>query len=135
VERRGTRWATRVVDGACIFLNRPGFTGGPGCALHVAALAEDEDPADWKPQTCSRVPVRLRARRRANEPGHVDITVTAWTRDDWGKGGASMAWWCIEAPEAYVGEAPVVESLERPLRDVFGDGVYEEVRALLQEHD
>ena len=28
--------ATRVVDGACIFLNRPGFAGGAGCALHLA---------------------------------------------------------------------------------------------------
>ncbi len=26
---------TRVVDGACIFLNRPGFAGGTGCALHA----------------------------------------------------------------------------------------------------
>ena len=25
---------TRVVDGGCIFLNRPGFEGGEGCALH-----------------------------------------------------------------------------------------------------
>ena len=30
--------ATRTVAGACIFLNRPGFPGGPGCALHRAAL-------------------------------------------------------------------------------------------------
>ena len=29
--------STRVVDGACIFLNRPGFAGGAGCALHLAA--------------------------------------------------------------------------------------------------
>src|SRR3546814_2201612 len=32
-DRRGS---TRVVDGACIFLNRPGFAGGAGCALHIA---------------------------------------------------------------------------------------------------
>ena len=28
---------TRIVDGACIFLNRPGFPGGAGCALHLLA--------------------------------------------------------------------------------------------------
>src|SRR5207247_9004992 len=28
---------TRLVDGACVFLNRPGFGSGPGCALHYAA--------------------------------------------------------------------------------------------------
>ena len=27
------RTHTRVVDGACVFLNRPGFAGGEGCAL------------------------------------------------------------------------------------------------------
>ena len=27
---------TRMADGACIFLNRPGFQAGPGCALHQA---------------------------------------------------------------------------------------------------
>ena len=31
------RTNTKVVDGACIFLNRPGFAGGEGCALHLAA--------------------------------------------------------------------------------------------------
>ena len=29
---------TRVVDGACVFLNRPGFAGGAGCSLHELAL-------------------------------------------------------------------------------------------------
>ena len=29
---------TRVVDDACIFLNRVGFEGGVGCALHIAAV-------------------------------------------------------------------------------------------------
>ena len=38
-----TRRSTRVVDGACIFLNRPGFPGGAGCALHLAADAADHD--------------------------------------------------------------------------------------------
>ena len=36
---------TRVVDGACIFLNRPGFAGGVGCALHIGALEAGERPA------------------------------------------------------------------------------------------
>ncbi len=44
-----TRTATQVVDGACIFLNRPGFPGGAGCALHLAALEAGESPVNWKP--------------------------------------------------------------------------------------
>jgi hypothetical protein len=47
-----TRTNTRVVDGACIFLNRPGFAGGAGCALHLAALRDGESPTDWKPSVC-----------------------------------------------------------------------------------
>ncbi len=33
---------TRLVDDACIFLNRPGFAGGAGCALHIAAVEAGE---------------------------------------------------------------------------------------------
>ena len=50
---------TRLVDGACIFLNRPGFARGPGCALHVAALDAGERPLDWKPDVCWQLPLRL----------------------------------------------------------------------------
>ena len=31
-------WVTQTVDDACIFLNRPGFEHGAGCALHQAAV-------------------------------------------------------------------------------------------------
>ena len=43
---------TRMVEDACIFLNRPEFPGGPGCALHRAALARGERPMDLKPEVC-----------------------------------------------------------------------------------
>ena len=57
--RRRRRTHTRVVDGACIFLNRPGFAGGEGCALHIAALACDESPTEWKPSVCWQLPLRV----------------------------------------------------------------------------
>ncbi|MEO7555869.1 MAG: hypothetical protein ABIV94_04605, partial [Acidimicrobiales bacterium] len=47
-----THSSTRIVDGACIFLNRPHFSGGAGCALHVAALDVGEAPQEWKPSVC-----------------------------------------------------------------------------------
>ncbi len=53
------RTHTRVVDGACVFLNRPGFEGGVGCALHVAALAAGESPIEWKPSVCWQLPLRV----------------------------------------------------------------------------
>jgi hypothetical protein len=39
-----TRTSTRVVDRACIVLNRPDSSGGAGCALHVEALQSGESP-------------------------------------------------------------------------------------------
>src|SRR5580704_18228951 len=57
--RDDARTHTRVVDGACIFLNRPGFVGGAGCALHLAAVEEGESPIDWKPSVCWQLPIRV----------------------------------------------------------------------------
>jgi hypothetical protein len=36
----------RLVDDACIFLNRPSFEGGVGCSLHIAAEAAGERSLD-----------------------------------------------------------------------------------------
>ena len=54
-----TRTNTKVVDGACIFLNRRGFAGGEGCALHLAALRADESPTAWKPSVCWQLPIKV----------------------------------------------------------------------------
>ena len=48
---------TRTVDGACVFLNRPGFSGGDGCALHRSRCAPGA-PAETKPDVCWQLPVR-----------------------------------------------------------------------------
>jgi hypothetical protein len=125
VEQRDGHWHTVVTAGACVFFNPVGFAGGAGCALHLAALAEGDDPLDWKPQTCTRMPVRVDESTAAD--GTVDVHVRAWRRADWGPGGASMSWWCTEAPEAYTGEQPVHASLEGELRVLFGDPLYERV--------
>ena len=37
---------TRLVDDACIFLNKPGFAGGVGCAFHIAAAQPRRRPHD-----------------------------------------------------------------------------------------
>ena len=49
---------TRVVDGACVFLNRPGFAGGQGCALHRYALRTGRHPLETKPDVCWQLPIR-----------------------------------------------------------------------------
>jgi hypothetical protein len=120
---------TRVVDGACIFFNRPGFAGGAGCALHLKAVAEGESPTEWKPAVCWQLPIRV-----AWHPDGEDreiATVRGWTRGDWGDDGTKMAWCCTEGELAYVGDRPVVESMADELTAIVGAPVYVELRRRL----
>jgi hypothetical protein len=126
----GMRRNTKVIDGACIFLNRPGFAGGAGCALHLAALDAGESPLDWKPSVCWQLPIRV---DWSPGPGGTETaTVRRWSRADWGSEGRTMAWCCTEGPEAYVGTAPVIESLAEPLARICGSGVVEAVAVRLR---
>jgi hypothetical protein len=120
---------TRVVDGACIFLNRPGFAAGAGCALHLAALADDESPIDWKPSVCWQLPVKVDWSDRGD--GGEIAHVRAWTRADWGDDGDPMAWCCTTDDGAYVGDGPVVASLAEELDALVGHEVYVELRGRL----
>jgi len=125
-----TRSNTRVVDGACIFFNRPGFAGGAGCALHLEALASGESPVDWKPSVCWQLPVKVDW--EPTDDGREVATVRAWARRDWGPEGETMAWCCTEEPEPYAGATPVVESLAGELEAMVGTEVYVELRRRLR---
>ncbi|MGI8664143.1 MAG: hypothetical protein ACR2LQ_13185 [Acidimicrobiales bacterium] len=124
-----SRTNTRVVDGACIFLNRPDFAGGAGCALHLAALDDGASPLEWKPSVCWQLPLKVDWEQGAD--GKEVATVRAWSRPDWGADGETMAWCCTEGELAYVGDTPVVESLGEELTAVVGRDVYVELRARL----
>jgi len=113
---------TRLVDDACIFLNRPGFARGAGCALHVAALDAGERPLDWKPNVCWQVPIRLE--HSTDENGHVTSRLREWKRRDWGEGGEEFHWWCTEAPEAFVGAAPVYLASRDEIVALVGSTIY-----------
>lgn len=121
-------WTTRLVDGACVFLNRPGFDRGAGCALHVAAVDAGERPMDWKPEVCWQLPLRLT--HHVDEVGHTTWTLREWQRRDWGEGGASFHWWCTESPEAFVDASPVVVTLRDEIVGLVGEEVH---RRLLDE--
>jgi hypothetical protein len=126
------RTHTRVVDGACIFLNRPGFAGGEGCALHIAALAFDESPTEWKPSVCWQLPLRIDWQDLDADTELA--TVRRWTRPDWGDHGRTMAWCCTEradGAEAYSGDERVIDSMADSLRALAGDEVYVELRRRL----
>jgi hypothetical protein len=120
---------TRLVDDACIFLNRPGFEGGPGCALHRAALRVGERPMDWKPNVCWQLPLRLD--HHTDDHGHVVSTLHEWKRRDWGPGGAEFHWWCTESAEAFTGDDAVYLTLRDEIVGMVGETVYEQVAALL----
>ncbi|HSL58565.1 MAG TPA: hypothetical protein VK866_12035 [Acidimicrobiales bacterium] len=124
--RDETRTATRVVDGACVFLNRPGFAGGAGCALHLAALDAGESPIEWKPSVCWQLPLKVDWEMRDD---HVEVaTVRGWARRDWGAHGETMAWCCTEGTDAYVGDRPVVDALGDELTAIVGEPVMVELR-------
>jgi len=122
---------TRLVEDACIFLNRPGWPGGPGCALHRAALERGLEPLELKPDVCWQLP--LRREDSVAEDGHVTSTLTEWRRRNWGKGGADFHWWCTEAPEAFTGRSPVYRSLRAEITAMVGPGVYSLVETYLDD--
>jgi hypothetical protein len=116
---------TRLVDGACIFLNRPGFPGGPGCALHRAALEAGERPLDWKPDVCWQLPLRLDEHTDPN--GHVTSTLREWKRRDWGEGGDEFHWWCTDDGAAFVDKSTVLETLRDEIIEMTTPSVYDRV--------
>ena len=130
VFRDPTATNTRVVDGACIFLNRPGFAGGEGCALHLGARADGESPMDWKPSVCWQLPIRVDW--ETLDSGRERATLRRWSRADWGDDG-DMAWCCTEGERAYVGDHPVIDSLADELTAVLGAEVMVELRGRLAQ--
>jgi len=124
------RVATRVVDGACVFLNRPGFAGGTGCALHLEAVASGESPSDWKPDVCWQLPLKVDW-QPVGGGGEEIATMRGWTRADWGEEGETMAWCCTEGDLAYSGDRPVYESLAEEIERLTGPSVAAELRRRL----
>ena len=124
---------TRVVEDACIFLNRPGFAGGEGCALHNAAVAVGERPLDWKPDVCWQLPLRLE--EDTDDHGHITSTLREWKRRDWGDGGFEFHWWCTETDEAFVGHQPVYKELHDEIVEMIGQKVFDLVEPLLIARD
>ena len=123
---------TRTVDGACIFLNRPGFIGGEGCAFHIAALANGDRPLDYKPNVCWQVPLRIE--HHTDESGWVTSYVREWKRRDWGS-DADLHWWCTDTPDAFVGRDPVYKYLRDEIIELVGLKVYELMVEVLEHRE
>ncbi|MDF0531704.1 hypothetical protein P0W64_19385 [Tsukamurella sp. 8F] len=118
---------TRRVDGACIFLNRPGFEGGIGCALHAMALRKGLEPLTVKPDVCWQLPVR-RTQDWVTRPDGVEIlrtVITEYDRRGWGPGGADLQWYCSGSPDAHIGAQEVYISYGPELTELIGEEAYE----------
>ncbi|MGZ6969144.1 MAG: hypothetical protein ACXVKN_15560, partial [Acidimicrobiia bacterium] len=125
-------YRTRLVDGACIFLNRPGFATGPGCALHQLAERTDQHHSDLKPEVCWQLPLRnIEEYDEDANDGIVYHRLTEFARHGWGEGGDEFAWWCTEEPAAFVGRDAVYRSLEPELRKMCGDALFEMIAEYL----
>jgi len=123
--KSGNSWRTRLVDDACIFLNRPDFAGGPGCALHRYAVRTGHHFMETKPDVCWQLP--LRREDRDEDDGTVVSTLSEFGRTGWGDGGQEFAWWCTEAPEAFAGADPVYRAMGAELQGMLGAELYDEV--------
>jgi hypothetical protein len=120
---------TRVVDGACIFLNRPGFPAGAGCALHQHALLQGVEPFTLKPDVCWQLPI-LRSYRTVelpDESSYLEVTITEYDRRGWGPGGHDLDWYCSGNPDAHVGREPLYRSNSGELRELMGQKGYDEL--------
>jgi hypothetical protein len=126
------RRRTRLVDGACIFLNRPGFAGGAGCALHARALRAGRHPLETKPDVCWQLPIRRTFDRldRPDETQVLVVTIAEYDRRGWGSGGHDLTWWCTGSPVAHVGAEPLFLSYRAELTALMGAAAYAELARL-----
>ncbi|NNG20809.1 hypothetical protein HJ590_14810 [Naumannella sp. ID2617S] len=117
---------TRVVDGACIFLNRPGFPGGEGCALHSLALREGRDFVQTKPDVCWQLPLRRQYRTvtRADDSSYTEVTIGEYVRAGWGPGGHDLDWYCTSNTEAHTADEPVYRGNAAELTELMGPAAY-----------
>jgi hypothetical protein len=126
------RRRTRTVDGACVFLNRPGFNGGGGfadgggCALHLLSQRTGRSIVQTKPEVCWQLPQR-REQEWRERPDGTQILVSSLSEFDrrgWGEGGHDLHWWCTSSPQAHVGAEPVYLSNREELIGLIGEPAY-----------
>jgi hypothetical protein len=126
---------TRRHDGACIFLNRPGFSAGAGCALHLHALNVDRHPLETKPDVCWQLPVR-RSYERVTRPDDTEVLITSigeYDRRGWGAGGHDLNWYCTGATEAHIAADPLYLGYGPELVELMGRSAYDVLAGICEQ--
>ena len=128
---------TRVVDGACIFLNSPGFEGGGGCALHGYALRTGQHFVATKPDVCWQLPIRrtYRTVERPDDTSYLEVTIAEYDRRGWGPGGHDLDWYCSGNTEAHIATEPVYVGNETELVELMGRAAYDELARHCRTHE
>ncbi|MGK5532602.1 hypothetical protein [Streptomyces sp. URMC 129] len=126
---------TRRHEGACIFLNRPGFPGGQGCSLHTLALREGREPLETKPDVCWQLPVR-RTYEWVEQPDGEQllyVSIGEYDRRGWGSGGHDLHWWCTGAPAAHGAGEPLYVTYRPELIELMGKEGYDRLADLCEQ--
>jgi hypothetical protein len=134
-QQRGRK--TRVIDDGCIFLNRPGFPAGAGCALHLLALDQGRSVVETKPDVCWQLPIRRQFRTvtRTDETSYTEVSIGEYGRDGWGPGGHDLDWYCSSNTEAHHGVQPVYLSARAELVALMGPAAYAMLCELCADFD
>jgi len=127
---------TAVHEGACVFLNRPGFPAGQGCALHALALRIGRHPLETKPDVCWQLPIRRTVREVELPDGteYTEVTIGEYDRRGWGPGGHDLDWYCSGNTEAHVGIQPVFVTNAPELTELMGEAAYAELARHCDAH-
>jgi hypothetical protein len=127
---------TRVHEGGCIFLNRPGFPAGMGCALHTYALRNGLHPLETKPDVCWQLPLRrtFRTVERSDGTTYTETSIGEYDRRAWGPGGHEFDWYCTGNTEAHVGRDPVYITNAPELIQLMGQKAFDELVRHCETH-
>ena len=126
----GARKTRTVPDGdgsVCVFLNRPDFAGGGGCALHLLARNQGLHPLTTKPDVCWQLPIRrtFRTVERPDGSGYLEVTIGEYDRRGWGAGGLDFDWYCTGSPQAHGAAEPLFRSAAAELTELMGAAGYQ----------
>lgn len=127
---------TRVHEGACILLNRPGFVGGAGCALHQHAVREGVPPLRTKPDVCWQLPLHrdYATIELPDGTSYLQVSIGEYTRARWGPGGHDFDWYCTASTLAHQGGAALYETCADELVELMGEQGYAELCRRARAH-